>query len=134
MVPGMALKSESAVGKKLSQLTSGSGAPLSQPDQFRNPDGRMAQRSLENTYCIEVPVRTQCRIEVIRHAFAGQIGNRLHAIKGKLEGLRPLGHSGGFHLDGDGSRIAQGSLLRGGRGNMVDGADGPRGSTRIPAR
>src|SRR5258708_40134189 len=110
----MALNSESAIGNKLSQYTSGSDTPVSQPDQFRNPDGRMAQSSRKNPYCIEVSVGTERRIKVIRHSFACEICDGLHTIKWKIESVSALGDSGSLHFDGDGAQSAHAALLRGG--------------------
>ena len=101
MVSGMALSSKSAIGNKISQYASRPDTPISQPDQLRDPDGRMAQRSRKYFYCIEMAVGTEGGIKVVRHSFACEVCDRLHTIKGKMESVSALGHSGSLHFDGD---------------------------------
>src|SRR5205823_3609556 len=119
IVAGMALTSESAVGKKIPQGSGGPGAATLQPDQFREPGTRMAQTIPKNMHCSEVPVGTQRLVEVIRHIFACQIGYYLNARERQAQGFGSLGDAARFHFDSNSTLVMQSLLLRSRGGDPI---------------
>jgi len=70
-------------------------------------------------------VGAQGCIEVIRHVFAGKIGDGAHAIKRQLECLRAPGDASGFHLDCDAAELTEARFLRGCLCDVIDRANRP---------
>ena len=86
----------------------------------------MAQRSPNNTHCIEVAVGTQRPIEIIRQIFAGKVSDDAYAGKCGAERARAFGHAGGFHFDGNPAFRAQFGLFRRPANDAIDRTDGAR--------
>src|ERR1700687_4974484 len=119
----MALTSESAVCKKLSQGSSGPLTMLAQPNQLRQSGYRMAQRMAENTHCTEVTVGTQRFIKIIRHIFARKIGDGTYAIERQPQGLSARCDPSRFHFHRTGALRPQNTLLFGRPRHAIDGAN-----------
>ena len=68
-------------------------------------------------------VGTERSIEVVRHSFACQIGDRADTIERKRSHARKLGDGGGFHFNRGRARLAQSPLLLRRLRHVVDRAN-----------
>ncbi len=78
--------------KTLPMPSRGLDTPASQPDQFRKPDKRMAQHTLQKFDCIEVSVLAEGRVEIVGHSLPRQICYDLYAIERQAVRAGTFGH------------------------------------------
>ena len=111
MVTGMALSSESAIGKKISQglrarthrFATGAIPESGPADDAMNP---------RKSFIVSKWPSGGAPIEIIRHVSPARSRDRLDAVERQTERFGARGHSGGLHFDRTGSRSARLALLR----------------------
>ena len=120
MPSGAATTSETRVGKKISQRSSGAFCSSVQLYQLWKYRERPPQSGPQNPDAAEAAVQSPHSIKFQRKSFVACVGDDANGIKRNLPLLGPRSHGGGLHLDRvRAGFVAQFFLFGNGRGDAV---------------